>query len=277
MRLAKYLIRFPVRMRCRLIIHGARPPVENMAVDEALLRVCEDGGKLFPVLRFYWWTVPTLSLGAKERIEKAADVEACRRLGVAIVRRPTGGRAVLHNEELTYSVVGPIGHPLFGNSVVKSYRKIAEAIRSGIKSIGVDLELTAGSRRGAGTHLPCFAAPSRYELAYGEQKVVGSAQRRLRKSVLQHGSILIKSGLDLLVEATGAGQKIKTVLAKSMIGIEEILGKSISRAELIEALLPPFSTILGAELEKADLTDAEQRLSTDLLSSGLFEVSESHA
>ena len=261
-------------MSGRLIIHGATDPRENMAADEALLLHCERGGDGFPALRFYWWSQPTLSLGAKEKLADAANLEACRKLGIALVRRSTGGRAVLHNRELTYSIVGRSDREPFKGSVTESYRKIAEALRAGIASLGVELELADASRekRGRGAHLPCFAAPSRCELASGERKVVGSAQRRLRGAFLQHGSIIIDSEPDSLAAATGTGEDGRARLAASMAGISELLGRELERDDLIEALVPPLAALFGCELANSDLDDAERATRDSLLREGAFAV-----
>jgi lipoate-protein ligase A len=261
-------------MKGRLIIDGATGPRENMAADEALLLACEAGDEGFPALRFYWWTVPTLSLGAKEKLEKAADIEACRELGVAVVRRSTGGRAVLHNQELTYSIVSRTGRRPFFGSVDSSYALIADAIRAGLESMGTELELAAGERRGRGKHMPCFAAPSRHELASGGRKVVGSAQRRLRNAVLQHGSILVRSEPELLAAVGGLGEDGVEMLAGSMVGLEELMDREVSRQEMIQALVEPLSTVLDADLEESKLTEIERETCARLLDEGRFAADE---
>ncbi len=255
----------------RLIIHGATPPAENMAVDEALLLACEDGAQGFPALRFYWWTVPTLSLGAKEKAAEAADIDECQSRGISLVRRSTGGRAVLHDIELTYSIVGRLGEIPFKGSVTSSYGVIAGALLDGLRSLGAGLELAAGVRRSRGAHMPCFAAPSRFELAAAGRKVVGSAQRRLRNAVLQHGSILIRPQAELLAAATGLDSSAAAILAQSMTGLEELLAGPVPREEIIDALLPPMSQVLG-ELAHGDITGQERETSRSLLSAGRFEV-----
>ena len=266
-------------MSGRLIIHGPMGPAENMAVDEALARICEKGGEGFPVLRLYWWRLPTLSLGAKERLAEAADVEACRRLGIALVRRATGGRAVLHDHELTYAIIGPLGAAPFAGTVEESYRLTAEALSDGISRIGIDLDLTPGSIKmrprtvrtneesPAATirHLPCFAAPSRYELTWQGRKVVGSAQRRLKKAVLQHGSILLSTDAKQLSEASGSDPNRIDELAETMIGLQEISSRGIERKELFEPLANAFSGVCGIEFRPGDLTPEERALTDKLL------------
>jgi lipoate-protein ligase A len=259
-------------MYARLIIHGARAPRENMAIDEALLLSCEAGGEGFPALRFYWWKKATLSLGAKEDLAGAADTEACRRHGVEIVRRPTGGRSVLHYSELTYSIVGPLGKSPYTGSVLESYHRIALAMKDGFTRLGAELELTAGTRRSAKGRSPCFAAPSRYELAFEGRKVVGSAQRRLRRSALQHGSILLNSDIDVMAVATGAGEAQKAVLQSAMIGLNEILNRSLSREEIIAALVLSLGSALEWNLRESDINGREKEMVDQLLARGCAQV-----
>lgn len=264
-------------MSGRLIIHGPMGPAENMAVDEALTRICDEGGDGFPVLRLYWWNVPTLSLGAKERLEEAADAEACKRLGIALVRRPTGGRAVLHDHELTYAIIGPLGTKPFDGNIEQSYRDTAEALREGLTCTGIDLILTPGSikmrPRSASSgetassmkHLPCFAAPSRYELTWQGRKVVGSAQRRLKNAVLQHGSILLTTDAEILSQATGSDPERIEELAATMIGLEEISKTAIERKDLFEPLAEAFSKTCGTTLIPGELSEKERVLADELI------------
>lgn len=259
----------------RVIIDEALPGVVNMARDEALARACDEGLTDFPTIRFYWWQRPTLSLGAKERLLEAADLEKCKELGIDIVRRATGGRAVLHDKELTYSVIGPLNRKPFNGTVEESYRAIAEALKAGIAAAGVQLELTAGSRKirprqtlnpeenvdikaAAMRHLPCFAAPSRYELAYLGRKVVGSAQRRLKKALLQHGSIIFVPEVERLALATGSDASRIEELKATMTGLQEITGNIYDRNELARTLIPAFSRVLGYQFEISPLLPEEE-------------------
>lgn len=261
----------------RVIFHQAMDPVFNMAVDEALARACDEGGPGFPLIRFYWWSVPTLSLGAKERLEEAADQQACEELGISLVRRPTGGRSVLHFHEVTYAIIAPIGIQPFQSSVEHSYRLIAEAQARGLKALGIELQLTPGGRKvrprtaggdsapAPGGHLPCFAAPSRYELTWRGRKVVGSAQRRLRNAVLQHGSILLSSDIERLSKATRAGKDGPERLAKLVAGLEEIAGRAVERQEIITAMLPELKAVFDVEFDESELTTEEERRVDELI------------
>jgi len=171
----------------RLLRDGARDGAENMARDEALLDSAERGSP--PTLRLYAWTRPTLSLGAHQP-GSDADLDACRRLGVDLVRRPTGGGAVLHDAELTYAVAAQVGQGPFPASVIGVYERIAAALVAGLEGLGVSAESarTAGAGR---SPADCFARPSSREILVGGRKLIGSAQVRRRGAFLQHGSILI--------------------------------------------------------------------------------------
>jgi len=171
-----------------LDLAGDQAPWWNMALDRWLLRRCEAGESL-PVLRLYGWDRPTVTLGrhqdpAADRI----DLGRCRRLGVSVVRRPTGGRAVYHGGGLTYTVVAPI--PGEAGTVAGSYRWVATGLLEALRGLGLPVA-ELGRHRGADAALraACYAAPSAGEVALGGRKWIGSAQRRLRRAFLQHGSI----------------------------------------------------------------------------------------
>jgi lipoate-protein ligase A len=160
-----------------------------MAVDEMLL----DGSATAApfTLRFYTWRVPTVSLGYMQPWRQGVDAKLARRLGVDLVRRPTGGRAVLHSDELTYSLVGPSEHGPLAGGVVETYRRVAEGLCAGLRQLGADVDVVRPVGRGErrGRTGACFSSRSRYELTHHNRKLVGSAQRRSDGRVLQHGSM----------------------------------------------------------------------------------------
>src|SRR5437763_12102382 len=177
------------------------PPAEgawNMAVDEVLL----DGiaaGSAPPTLRFYTWTPACLSLGYFQPFS-VVNVEGCRGLGIDIVRRPTGGRAILHDRELTYSVALPasvLGHD---GGVLPSYYRLSLALQEGLRRLGVPATLAPESAGSSAAHGPvCFDRPSAHEILLQGRKLVGSAQMRRGGGLLQHGSILIEPRIDKLL------------------------------------------------------------------------------
>src|SRR3989441_3059186 len=171
-------------MAWELIVDGSIDGATNMAIDAALLDEVDNSTDARTVLRFYGWLRPTISLGRNQKIEKAVDVEYCRANGIDIVHRPTGGRAVLHDDELTYAVISN-DSSAFGDTIYGNYKRVSEALCLGYKRLGVPAVLAPDTRKhpefAEDAELPCFISPSRYELMVGGRKIVGSAQRRGRR------------------------------------------------------------------------------------------------
>jgi len=180
----------------RIIIDGALSGIENMARDAAVLELAETAASPQTTLRFYQWDVPTLSLGNKQDVARAADAAFCCANGVAIVRRPTGGGAVLHHLELTYSVVSNDRDYFPVQRILDIYLCISRALCRGLQLLGAPAAIQnhgslAPTRTDNYIHnpYPCFSSASHYEIIVGERKIIGSAQKRLRAAFLQHGSI----------------------------------------------------------------------------------------
>lgn len=167
-----------------------RPPWVQMAIDRWLLHRAEAGGG-GPVVRLYQWDRPTLTLGRHQDMEADnIDLDACERLGVAVVRRPTGGRAVFHGLGITYAIVAPLPHP--GATVIACYRWAIQPLIAALAALSLpvaELGRTHGATGEAGLRAACYAAPSAGEVALAGRKWIGSAQRRLRRCFLQHGAI----------------------------------------------------------------------------------------
>lgn len=201
-----------------------RPGAENMAVDEAILETAA-AGQAPPTLRFYAWDPPALSLGYFQDAEREADLAACRAEGVDVVRRPTGGRAVLHDREVTYSVIVPTG--LLPGSVVETYRKLAGGLVLGLREIGLDAAMAPERDTPGGPGSPygaCFEVPSSYEITVGGRKVVGSAQTRRRGVILQHGAILLEFDAARLARTLGFPPEAAPRLAARAAGLSEFFG-----------------------------------------------------
>lgn len=238
-------------MRWRLLESGTQNAAINMATDEALLLLCDE--KPHITLRFYQWARPTLSLGYFQSVHDV-DLEECARRGFAWIRRPTGGRAVLHDRELTYSVVGPL--EIFGESVSRSHEKISLALARGLHKLGIRAELIPRPRL-LKDAAACFAAPASVELTVQGKKIIGSAQMRTKRSLLQHGSIPIT----LDVEALEALMKLPAfVLRRTATNVSEALGREPSVEELKRALIEGFQEFFGIELICRDLAPPEQEL-----------------
>src|SRR2546421_11723943 len=182
----------------RLLVDAPAGGAWNMAVDEVLL----DGvaaGTTPPTLRFYAWTPPCLSLGYFQPFD-VVDLDGCRALGVEVVRRPTGGRAILHDRELTYSLALPASMLGHDGGVLPSSPRLSLALQDGLRQLGVPATLAPQSASSSGVHGPaCFDRPSAHEILLHGRKLVGSAQMRRGRGVLQHGSILIEPHMDKLL------------------------------------------------------------------------------
>lgn len=245
-----------------------------MALDEALARGCDRGAPAS--LRFYAWQRPTLSIGRHQRLDAAADPESCRRLGLDLVRRPTGGRAVLHEHEVTYALTLPPGEPLLADGFRRALAKIARALARGLRSLGVPAEVAsrgeAGPGRGAGPVLPCFLLAAREEVVVGGLKVGGSAQWRLPGgALLQHGSIPLRLDARRLLEATGSrgGRVGGAAPAPSCSGIARWTGEEGSAPHrVIRALVEGVEEEVGVRLLPGDLRapeiDAARRLADEV-------------
>lgn len=216
-----------------------------MEIDERLLDEAASG-KTGPTLRFYTWDPPAVSIGRFQKVENSVDADACRKYGIDIVRRITGGRAVLHMKELTYSIVSPSGLSLFPDDILGTYRVIAEGLLKGLKNLGLEAEMLSRSCRNAGLvksrakDPACFSSPSWYEIVVNGKKIIGSAQRRVRGAFLQHGSILVS--YDPALEADvirGGGSKDRVTC------IENELGRQVSVEEVKTAFRLAFADSLG--------------------------------
>lgn len=199
------------------------------------------------VIRLYCFAPPCLSIG---RLQDSADVDtaACARDGVEVVRRPTGGVAVLHDQEVTYAVVCPAGHPAFGGDVLTSCARIHAAVARGLAALGVPVRAhgAAGDERAAAREraavADCFARPASHELlSLDGRKLVGSAQARRGGALLQHGSVLLDPPRAAgYLRRPPPGERRGT-------GVRELLGRRVSREELAAALAGGFRETLALD------------------------------
>jgi lipoate-protein ligase A len=234
-------------MNWRLLDSGPNIGAYNMAVDEELLARAQ-AGETMPVLRFYGWDPPAVSLGRFQRMESAVNAEACKRLGFDIVRRITGGRAVLHRQELTYSITARADNPLFPSTVLGTYKVIATGLLAGLQNIGIPAEMVSRGGRHAAlvekkpNDPACFSSPSWYEILVNNKKIVGSAQRRMRGAFLQHGSILIDHDPRLEAEIIpgGCGGDVVTCIKRE-------LGRDVPLDEIKRAFLRGFQSALEVD------------------------------
>lgn len=174
-------------MRLIWCVDGAHSGAENMRRDRVLLARSEREPLADPVLRVYGWSPPAVSLGYHQN-ESPLDPLALRARGIEQVRRPTGGAAVLHDQEITYAVAGPLGLPGLGRGVLAIHDGIAAALRATLVQLGVPASTGGGGRP---DDFACFASAGGHEITVDGRKLVGSALRRGRRAFLQHGSVLV--------------------------------------------------------------------------------------
>ncbi|HUX47374.1 MAG TPA: lipoate--protein ligase family protein [Desulfosporosinus sp.] len=254
----------------RYLPYAVYTGAENMAVDEALLLTMAHTSNPQPVLRFYGWNPATLSLGYAQSYHKEVNEEACRAEGIDIVRRPTGGRAVLHQYELTYSVIAPEQDPHVSGTVIESYLRISQALLKGLKALGVPAEMVACGGLNEASSSACFDAPSWYELVVDGRKLVGSAQVRKEGMLLQHGSILLHFDADLLFRLLKfpneeIRQRLLTGFMAKACALDEVWTHPIERGELEQEICFGFCDIMGIELISSQLTEQEKALMEDVL------------
>src|SRR5438128_2790164 len=224
----------------RLLLDPPATGAWNMAVDEVLL----DGvaaGDTPPTLRFYEWAPPCLSLGYFQAFE-VVDVAGCRSLGVDVVRRPTGGRAILHDRELTYSVALPASVLGRDAGILPSDRRLTLALQTGLRRLGIDVSLAPESEApNRALHGPaCFDRPSAHEILLHGRKLVGSAQVRRAGALLQHGSIVIEARMATLIACLKPDDDPKTAAGRlddAVAGLAEVgnfepgsMGRALRRA-----------------------------------------------
>jgi len=254
----------------RLLVTEPLDGATNMAVDEALLRarIDDSGG---PTVRFYGWHPATVSLGYAQPLDEAVDRAACQTLGIGLVRRPTGGSAILHeppDAEVTYSVVAREGDFPGADDVLETYRILGEGLAAGLARLGVQTQLTPltrGRRAEAASPAFCFRRAGAYELAVEGRKLVGSAQRRQRRAFLQHGSVLLDADLGRI----RAVFPRETEPTASMTTLAGILGRSPGFDTVVTALGDGLAEALGVRLVPSDLS-VEEWASGEALVAGKY-------
>lgn len=247
----------------RLLDTGSADGAWNMAVDEAMLEAGV-AGLLVPTLRFYAWQPPAVSLGYFQTLDQSIGLEEIARRGFGLVRRPSGGRAILHKDELTYSVTVPDTGVADGKSVMGSYRSISRGIEAGLALLGVGAQLAErkGEERMKAQGLPtvCFAKAAKCDMTVQGRKIVGSAQTRRRGIIMQHGSVPIHIDPEehlAVMPGDGVDEASKAKLMEAACGVADALGRPVSYEELAAALAQGFSDRLRIVLEPGELTEWE--------------------
>ncbi|OPY88572.1 MAG: Octanoyltransferase LipM [Smithella sp. PtaU1.Bin162] len=236
---------------------------ENMAIDEAVFRETIKNKKS-PTIRFYGWRPAAVSIGYFQDIEKEINVEKCRADGVDVVRRLSGGKAVFHCREVTYSVVACNKEKLFPQDIHGTYKIISNCIARGLITLGIEASLAETGRKlhDADFKACCFSVPSGNELLVSGRKICGSAQMRTGSGFLQHGSILMDfdpvKTASFLLPARTAEQLRK--LKDSVAAINEEITRPVDEKEICANLKKGFASVLGKEIIEGALTSAEEIL-----------------
>ena len=246
----------------RLIYDQPTTGAKNMAVDEAIMSAVASGDSP-PTLRLYAWDPPCLSLGYGQSW-RDADIDRTHALGWHIVRRITGGRAILHTDELTYSIAVPLDHPLAQGTIIESYRRISQALIATLKQFGMIPQADKKADRTKVNGPVCFEVPSHYEITTGDgRKLVGSAQGRRRGVILQHGSMPLTGDIARICNALYFESEAERDTAKSQVRshaatlTDALNGQHISWEHAANALAYGFAETFDATLIEDSLTPQE--------------------
>ncbi|MCK5145769.1 lipoate--protein ligase family protein [bacterium] len=248
----------------RWIDTGFSDGARQMAMDQAILACSEEVG--MPTMRMYRWAPYCISLGYHQKLD-SIDVAACKDAGIHVVRRPTGGRAVFHAEEVTYSVIIPKSNTQYLDNVAALYMTLSQGLARGIRRMDVPAEL---EKRSVDLHehykkdlsVSCFSAAARHEILVDGKKLVGSAQRHLAEGMLQHGSILIGDAhLDLPKFLSGGTEREKTRLRRAIESKTSSIGACLGRTVEYDEVTPHLRAGMAEQLNicfaDASLTDSE--------------------
>ena len=253
----------------RLIDDGPADGRLNMAIDRAILTAC-DRGQAPATLRLYGWDKPTLSIGYSQNELADVDREQCEERNIPIVRRFTGGRALLHQHEITYSLVAPIPHPGIPGNLAGAFCAVSKAVISSLEKAGVvNPEMIGKDKRTPGMSRKrspaCFSASSHWEISVEGKKLAGSAQRRLSKSFLQHGSILLDKDSELannLLRYSTESEKIlglKTLVSNTL-SLKEILPVNLGWEKLTRYFVEGFQEKFSGIWQEGSLSPLEKEL-----------------
>lgn len=248
----------------RLLVDDApRTGAANMALDEAIMDAVA-AGESPPTLRFYAWLPACLSLGKRQPLS-GVNLDRCRRDGVDVVRRATGGLAILHTDELTYSIATLPADPRAEGAILDAYRTLSQGLVTGLRLLGLPAAMNPVDPLAAKyTSAACFEVPTAYEITIGARKLLGSAQTRPAGRVLQHGSLPLYGDIARVVDCLIFGdvyerEALRMHLRARATTLEAALGRRVSFAEAAEALARGFARALNLTLEPGTVSDAEHQ------------------
>ena len=243
----------------------------NMITDQAILMSCNEG-RVPATFRLYGWQRPTLSIGYSQEISQYIDLESCERNNIPVVRRFTGGRALLHQYEMTYSVIAPIPHPDFPGSLRGSFKRISKAVLESLRIGGIEGATVAEKnsiRDVSGRSPACFSMANHCEITVRGKKLVGSAQRRLRSAFLQHGSVILDMDPKLthtLLKYSSEVQKqaVLNSLTSNTTSLKQLLQKNLKNDEVNQWFLEGFKKTFRGNWNIGKLTSEESNLIENL-------------
>ncbi|RAK09321.1 lipoate-protein ligase A [Halanaerobium saccharolyticum] len=256
----------------RLLTNRSSNAFYNMAVDEAIM-ILHSKNKVPPTLRFYSWKPAALSLGYFQKAKEEINYPKCQEEEIDLVRRLTGGRAILHDQELTYSLIIREDFNLLADSIEKSYQQISSGLVRGLQQLlGIPAELKAverGKKAPVGHSAACFDAPSWYEVILNNKKLIGSAQRRKDGTILQHGSLPLAINAEKIFKLLNYSSEQQRKKASRIFTLKSTslrkAGYNFSHSELENAIAAGLSQSLGIELTEGKLTAAEIKLAQKLV------------
>jgi lipoate-protein ligase A len=240
-----------------------------MALDESILEHIGRGESM-PTLRLYAWDPACLSLGHAQPFADV-DVQRLKERGWEVVRRATGGRAILHTDEITYSVIAPNDEPRVAGTVLQSYNRLAQALLLAVKQLDLPVEMKEGKAAdGSAANPVCFEVPSTYEITVDGKKLIGSAQARKKEGVLQHGSLPLTGDLTricqaLVFENESAREEASKRLLSRATTVESVLGGEVSWETAAEAFIYAFESQLGLSLKQGELSESESKRTDQLV------------
>lgn len=232
----------------------------NMALDEAVLEAVS-AGDAPPTLRLYAWQPACLSLGYAQPVADV-DLQALGEAGWELVRRPTGGKAILHTDELTYSVAGPAEHPLLQDGVLASYRRLSAGLLAGLRRLDLLPEIHASKNDSNGSNPICFQDPGAFELTVDGMKLLGSAQLRRARGVLQHGSLPLAGDIGRICKALrypgdAERERAAAALRRRATTLKRATGEALEWEQAAEAMAHGFRIGLQLELAQGEPSAAE--------------------
>ncbi len=256
----------------RLIIHDEpMSGSENMAVDEAILAEVSSGSQL-PTLRLYAWSPFCLSLGYGQHASDA-DLGRLHQSRFDVVRRPTGGKAILHGAEMTYSLSLPISDELAQGDVVESYRRISLALLAALSYLQLMPQSEPAAKGNSGLGPICFEVPSHYEITVEGRKLIGSAQVRRKQGILQHGTLPIEADVAAICDVLRYASDDERTLAKQHVheralNLHEATGNSeIQWSHVADAYVQGFAETFDVDFIEGHLSNDEQRNALSLIES----------